>query len=392
MGIFSSSKNKDELALVFDIGSSSIGGALFLIQKNGVPKIIYSIREPITLEKTISFDRFLSLTLKSLEAVATKIGKTGLGAPKETFCVLSSPWYASQTRSILLKKDTPFIFNSKLADSLIQKEILSFEADCKEKYTSNGEKVVPIELKNMQILLNGYPTQKPLDQKASELEMTVFVSMGTESVLEKIKEVIGKHFYHKNIKFSSFIMSSFAVARDIFVHQDNFLLIDIGGEVTDISMIKKDILRSSVSFPFGKNFLIRGVASILDCSLDEAISYISLYKDGHIADSSLKKIEPIINKLKNEWLTKFQESLVKLSNDISIPSTIFLTVTPELANFFTETIKSEQFNQYTLTESKFKVVFLGSQALHGVALIKDDIVHDSFLIIESIYISRFLHK
>jgi len=99
----------------------------------------------------------------------------------------------------------------------------------------------------------------------------------------------------------------------------------------------------------------------------------------------------VINKLKSQWLAKFQESLINLSNDISIPSTIFLTVDQALADFFIETIKSEQFNQYTLTESKFKVVFLGTQALHGIALFQENVIRDPFVIIESIYVNRFLH-
>jgi len=49
MGIFSKPKEEKELALVFDIGSSSVGGAVFEIQKFGIPKIILSIREPIIL-------------------------------------------------------------------------------------------------------------------------------------------------------------------------------------------------------------------------------------------------------------------------------------------------------------------------------------------------------
>lgn len=390
MSIFEEKKNKEELAVVFDIGSSSVGGALILVGSTGVPKIIFSIREPIILEKKIKFDRFLTLTLKSLEIVANKISLAGLGAPKKTFCVLSSPWYASQTRTIVLNKNTPFIFNSKLADSLIEKEVKLFEDECKEKFVSTKEKIVPIELKNMRIMLNGYVVPKPLGQKTRELQMTIFVSMSGEQILQKIKEAVGKHFYSQNIKFSSFAVASFTVARDLFIEQDNFLLIDIGGEVTDISMIKKDILCSSISFSLGCNFLTRGVASLLDCSLSEAMSYLSLYKNGHMSDSAMKKIEPVINKLKTEWLSKFQESLVNLSNDISIPATIFLTVDQNLSDFFTETIKSEQFNQYTLTESKFKVVFLGVQALGGLVSVKGDITRDSFLIIESIYINRFL--
>jgi hypothetical protein len=391
MGIFWGTKEKEELALVFDIGSASIGGSLFLIQKSNAPKIIYSVREPITLEKEISFDRFFSLTLKSLETVANKICLTGLGAPKKVFCVLASPWYASQTRTIIFKKNTPFIFNQKLADTLLQKDIKLFEEESSKKYIDSKNRILPIELKTMQIILNGYSVSEPLDQKATELEMTVFISMSGEQVLERIKDIIGKHFYSRNIKFSSFAMASFAVVRDLFHDQDNFLLMDIGGEVTDISMIKKDILRSSISFSLGKNFLIRGIASTLDCSINEAISYISLYKNGHIADSSLVKIEPIINKLKMEWLTKFQESLVNLSNDISIPATIFLTVDQDLADFFTETIKSEQFNQYTLTESKFQIILLGNQTLEEIVSFKSGTLRDSFLTIDSIYINRFIY-
>ena len=389
MNIFNGTKNKDELALVFDIGSSSISGALFVLQKNNIPQIIYSVREPITTEMNISFDRLFSLTLKSLEVVSNKICMQGLGAPKKVFCVLSSPWYASQTRTIVLKKNTPFIFNQKLADTLIEKEVKLFEEECIEKYSHTKSKVLPVELKNMQIMLNGYVVPKPLNQKAQELEMTIFVSVSEENVLEKIKDIIGKHFYSQNIRFTSFAIASFAVARDLFIEQDNFLLIDVGGEVTDISMIKKDILRSSISFALGRNFLIRGIAGVLDCTLDEAISYISLYKDGHIADATLSKIEPVINKLKGEWLKKFQESLVNLSNDISIPATIFLTADQDLADFFTETIKSEQFNQYTLTESKFKVVFLGVQTLASVVSFKSNTLRDPFMAIESVYINRF---
>jgi hypothetical protein len=391
MSIFGGGKNKEELVLVFDIGSSSIGAAFFLMQKANPPKIIYSIREPITTDKNLSFDKFLILTLKSIEIISKKISIKGIGGPSKIFCVLSSPWYMSQTRNISLKKNTPFVFNIKLADSLIEKEVNLFKEECVKTYVHTNSKVLPIELKNMQIMLNGYVVPKPANQKATELEMTIFVSMSEEEILEKIKETIGKHFYKENIKFSSFSMASFTVVRDLFIEQNNFLLMDIGGEVSDISMIKKDILRSSISFPLGRNFFIRGIASLIDCSLDEATSYISLYKDGHMSDSSLSKIEPIINKLKKEWLVKFQKSLVSLSNDISIPSTIFLTVDQDFSDFFTETIKSEQFNQYTLTESKFKVIFLGSQALKDVVSFKNDTNRDPFIIIDSIFINRFLN-
>jgi len=390
MRIFSDDKKKEELMLVFDIGSSSVGGALFLMQNSRVPKIIFSIRESITLQKDLNADQFLSFTIKSLDIIVNKIYMAKLGAPKRIFCVLSSPWHVSQARVIKLAKNTPFVFTSKLADSLIQKEISLFEEEHLKKYANTGSSFRSIEFKNIKTMLNGYETSQPLNQKVKEIEMTVFISISEELVLKKIEETIGQYFHFKEIKFSSFVIASFTIVRDIYINQENFLLIEIGGEVTDISMIKKNTLRESSSFPLGRNFIIRGVSSILRSSLDEAKSFISLFQNGHTALDMSKKLSPIIDKLKMEWLQKFQESLANLSNDISIPETIYMVVDKDLAGFFCETIENEQFNQYTLTESKFKVVFLSVEVFHGMATFEENIVRDSGLIIDSIYINRFL--
>ncbi|HPS21548.1 MAG TPA: hypothetical protein PLO44_01950 [Candidatus Paceibacterota bacterium] len=390
MGFFSKSKKTEDLMLVFDIGSSSVAGAFFKATDSGVPKIIYTTREPISLEKDINPERFLELMLKTLEKVVYKMATRKIGAPKKVFCVLASPWYASQTRVIKYSQETPFEFTQKLADSLIQKEIKIFEDENLKQYSDEQNKIRAIELRNMKISLNGYDVQNPMGKKATSLEMTVFISMSPEQILSPMEKVINMHFRCKEIKFSSFAMASFAVARNTFVHQDSFLLIDIGGEVTDISMVKKDVLSSSISFPLGRNFMIREVSETLHCSLAEAKSYISLYKDGHAAKEVENKLEPIMKKLEAKWLKSFQESLVNLSNDISIPATIFVTVDQELNNFFSKIIKTEQFNQYTLTESKFRIIFLGTEALHGIATFQEETPRDAFLIIESIYINHFL--
>src|SRR3989344_28871 len=392
MRIFSQGKGQDELALVFDIGSSSVGGALFRVEKSGIPKIIITVREPITLGKSFDVDRFLSLTIKSLDVVVEKIYKAGLGAPSRFFCVLSSPWHVSQTRVIRLEKNVPFIFSPKLADDLIKKEITLFEEEYLAKYPKTESKVRSIEFKNIKIMLNGYETSNPLDQKAKELEMTIFISISPEQVLSKIEETIREHFQIKDIEFSSFAMSSFTVVRDMYINQGDFLLAEIGGEVTDISMIKKNALHGSISFPLGRNFIIRRVASTLHSSLDEAKSFISLFEDQHVKESVAQKLGSVIDKLKIEWLQKFQESLAILSNDISIPSTIYIIEKKNLADFFCTIIKNEQFNQYTFTESKFKVIFLGAEVFHGMVLFDGNTIRDSGLIIDSIFINRFLIK
>ena len=392
MGIFSKDKKKKDLTLIFDIGSSSVGGALCYIENSGLPKIIYSIRESIAFQDEIDFNKFLYSTTKSLDIVANKICMLGLGKPKNTFCFLSSLFYISQTRTIKLEKNTPFIFTSKLADSLIKKEVNLFEEEYSIKDIYSTQKFRPIELKNMKTMLNGYVVDNPLNQKIRELEMNVFISISPEEIIKKIEYTIGRYFNPQEIKFSSFAFASFSTARDLFSHHESFILIDIGGEITDISVVKKDVLSDSISFPMGYNFIIREFSNALNCTLDEAKSLVSLYKDGHMEDEINEKFGPIINKIKVEWRKKFEESLFNISNDISIPSNIFLTADKDFEVLFKEIIKTEEHNQYSLTREKFKIISLNTRELHGLVIFNENVNRDSFITLESIYINRLFGK
>ena len=393
MGIFlNNNKIKNNLILVFSIRSSSINGAIFEVQSSGIPKIIFSVQELIKIEENVDIDHFLLSTIKSLKIVASKIYNARLGAPSRIFCVLSSPWYVFQTRIINFKKNTPFIFTSKLVDELVKKEIKLFEDEYTLKYDNSDNRVRVIELKNIKTKLNGYEISEPLNKKTKELEMNILVSICGEQVLKQVENTIGEYFHFKKIEFSSFILSFFTIVRDMYPKQENFLLVDISGEVTDVSMSKKNTLRESMSFPLGRNFLTRGVALDLGCTLSEADSLISLFKDGHAEESTAKKLTLILNKIRIEWLKKFQESLANLSKDISIPPTIYMVVDKDLADFFSETIKSEQFSQYTLTESKFEIIFLDTELFNKIIEFKENVFREPFLIIDSIYISRFLIK
>lgn len=389
MKLFSKNKNKEDIVLLFDIGSASLGAAFVLRRHDELPKILFSFRENITIEKDFDFDRFLASTIKSLDIVVDKVFSEKKFVPEKVFCVLSSPWYASQTRNIKLSKDKDFIFTEKLLNDLSKQEINLFEEENLSKYLHDNNKVRLIEFKNMKTMLNGYFSISPFGKKARDINITSFISASPEEILSKIENSINRHFNNKKISFLSFSMASFMATRDVFNHEEDFLLIDIGGEITDISMIKKDVLTTSISFPIGSNLLIKQISEDLHCSINEAISFLSLYLDGHAGKSTDKDISKVLDSFKKDWISKFQESLFSFSTDISIPSNIFLSVDENIGIFFKEAIKDEKFNQYSFTESKFNIVILNTDILHNFIKLENGVLHDSFLSIESIYINRF---
>lgn len=390
MSIFSGFKKRDDLILVFNIGSSYVEGTLFIAKESGVPEIVFSTKEDIVVEKDLSIDRLLFFTIKALNVVAKRAFNAHLGAPSKIFCVLSSPWYFSQARIINYKKNTPFVFTNKLADSLIKKERNFLEEEYITKNVNNKDRSRIIEFKNVRVTLNGYETNSPLNQKVKELEIFVFVSFSGEDFLKRIENTVADYFNFESIIFNSFTLASFSMIRDMHMQVNDFLLVDIGGEVTDISMTKSGALRELSTFPLGRNFLIREISSRLNITIAEAGGVISLLKDKHAEKFFEKKSLLIVDILKKEWLKKFQESLEAISLDISIPSTIYVVVDSDLADFFLKIIEDEEFSQYSLTESKFKVIFLDIKMLHGIASFEEKVLRDPSIVINTIYINNFL--
>ena len=135
---------------------------------------------------------------------------------------------------------------------------------------------------------------------------------------------------------------------------------------------------------------MRGIADAMRCTKSEAESYVALLNAGHADPATDKKLSPILVKLKTEWLTKFQESLANLSRDISVPYIIYLSADPDFIHLFGQVIEAEQFNQYTLTESKFKITFLDTGTLHGIVEFENDTARDPFIMVDASYINHFL--
>ena len=328
--------------------------------------------------------------MKALDAVLSKVHKISLGSPIRIFCVISSPWHISETRVINFNKNTPFVFTSLFADNLIQKEMILLKEEHLNKYRDNTSRF--FEMKNMKVSLNGYHILNPINQKAKEVEMNMFVSFSPVNILTQIEDKIEHYFTNRDIKFSSFVLPVFTLVRDFYVNKDAFMLVDIGGEVSEIYLAKEHVLENSGSFPLGINFMIRELSLALKCSFEEARTHLSMFKDGHMDRVTLLKINPITNELKKNWLKNFELALSNISKGTSLPSCIYLLVEKDFQDFFIQLIKSETFSQQYLTNSKFKIIPFDASIFYKMVEHKKGVDFDTNLAIDAIYINRFLNK
>ncbi len=384
---------KEKLIAIFDIGSGSVVGAIVKIPNDGIgiPVIIKSIDTEIKFQENFDFNLFINDMVTALHATASSLYNKKVGAPDEIYCVLASPWYLSETRTIKLSRDKQFVFNKKLANELIQKEVANLATVYGDKYNTDESAPEMIEQHTMAVALNGYSINQPLGIKCNSLKMEMIISLSPKLCLDKIRQTLSKTFHHTKVNFSSFTLMSYLAVRDKYIKQDSYLLLDIRGEITDVGIVTKGVLKAVLSFPFGKKAFFKYMCTKMEIELRDAKELFKLYSDDNLSEEFKKKVIPLFDSIKNSWSEAFRQCINTLPRSLILPNTIFLTADDDIKNWFTGLLQTDEYIKSMVSDHKCSVITLDGPDFLNMCDVKDGICNP-FLMIESIAIMRKIGK
>ena len=391
--LFKKSGNKSKMkkyALLVDIGGDSVTAALVLFENN-ISTIISTDTTKMEILSDLTYVRFEKEMQKALTSSLNKTLQYVTSPVDVVNVCLSSPWYESQVRTAKLVRPTSFIASKTILDDIVKREIKSFEEEEIKTKNLSGDTVRAIESQTIKVLLNGYEVNEPIGQSAKELELTIFLSIASEHTLKDIEDIISR-VYTAPINFSSFLSMTYLVSRDFFPHQENYVLVDVGGEITDISIIKNNGLQQSFSFPCGKNFILRRLSGCLKRTIPESETLWALHTENKTSGKVKEICEDTLSTAKNEWQILFQKALYTASKDLYIPNVILLTVDEDLADWFSNAIKNEQFHQSLLAGMEFKIIPLNSILFNDILDFGLNVPKNSSIMIEAIGSRYYLNS
>ena len=386
MGFLSFGKNKEKIVAIFDVGSGSVGGAIVKIDTTGknMPIILKSIRSEIKYREDRNFDLFLIDMIEAFNITLNALYESKIGAPKEIFCTLSSPWYVSENRLIKMAREHSFIFNEHILDELVEKEINNITESYKKKYNNSSE---VLEHQVMGISLNGYSVSNPFKKHTKSVEINISISLSLKSCLDKIRESLSKVYPHAEVSFSSFVMNSFIAIRDKYVSPDSYLLIDIGSEITDLGIVSKGILKISLSFPFGNKKLYQIICDQLKIELRDAKELFNLFSKDALASPQKEELMKALKLVESEWGNAFRQCLKVMPNTFSLPETMFLTIDNDTKKWFVDMINNEEYIKSIIVPSKCNIITLDGPSFLNMCN-NEGGPCDPFLMIEAIAIMR----
>ncbi|MCR4311376.1 MAG: hypothetical protein NUV54_02305 [Candidatus Taylorbacteria bacterium] len=366
-------KSVHACGVVLDVGSMSVAAGLYVTNPRGDVNLLYATRERIHFQKKLTGEALFSAMCTALDTTLLHLEKYGMERSMreggksyvvDTVSVtLSSPWHASEMKTLKKRLEKETVITEAIVNELITDEEQSFERRLTAKEAELLHQPAPLERKIIEMSLNGYPSGNPYGKRASTLEVKVFESMSSSLLIKKIKRSVGKYFPVEAVVFHSFSMTAFASIRDQFPHIDNFLIVQVDGEITDITIVKKGVVAEMVSFPFGHNNIVRALSVVCDnypnCTLE---GLLSLHTSKVINSRDKKRVDEAVSNAKKEWLDKFNSAIASFSEQMFLPKTVFIFEDIPHTSLFEEFLKKAESSQFTITAEPFTVLKLFNQS------------------------------
>jgi len=368
--LFGKQTKDEEVGLILDIGSASVAGALVLFAKKKQPRVLYVTRIPITVPDNIDEHDFtksmVSFVKKAIEEVSIKgiqhlnFRKLRKKDIRRVFCIYASPWFASETKTISIKNDVPKELTKRMVDDIVNKE--------KKLLTENlgiQDEASIIEQKIISTKLNGYLTSNPYGKEVSDVEMTIFLGVVPTNIINAIEDTVNSSLHPDEIIHHSFSLVAYRTITDVFPADSNSIVLDVTGEVTDITVIEDDVMVQTASIPFGRNTLVRAIVKEKKANSDIALSLLHLYSNERAESKLYTEIDAIVADIHQDWKKEIGKILPDLAG-----RTIFVTADEDVAPIF---------KKYITYNDPNKVIILNEEHFNSLVATEKNIKEDSFI-------------
>ena len=361
MSFFSFTKrNKESYSLVFNIGSGCVSGGLIKFTEESGVDIVHYEKEIITYQEKISAPKHLEYMKNALTILASKVKVAGVTVDR-AFYMFSSPWSASQTKIIKINELKPFKITPEYIKRIIDQQEKEYQTEI-----SQAGKI--IEKKIIQIKINGYVVSDYLNKITKDLEISVFFTVVPEDILQVVDQAVSKTFQVKNIWCHSLALSLLTNIRNLFPQKPDFICLDVSEEITDISIVKDNVMVSSASLPLGRNDFIRDLSFILKVTKPVADSMINMNCTGSHDELAALKLSVAMDNAARNWLIKIFEILDSFKNKIYVPEDIFLITNSDLSCFLKSKLEKHDFRVTLVENKKLKINFKTEDIIYKLEL------------------------
>ncbi|PIR69894.1 MAG: hypothetical protein COU47_00450 [Candidatus Niyogibacteria bacterium CG10_big_fil_rev_8_21_14_0_10_46_36] len=357
--------HNEKINIGIAIGTGSVNAIIYGVRNGAKPRIIKSVLRPHSVMPQPDFKALEQFVKHEFGEVKKDFADVLHGERiHDVHVLLSSPWYFSQTRIVNISNKEPFVAEKSFLKENINEEKERFIQDARKQFSFPAEDYAIIEMSFMKILMNGYEVNDFLNKKAHEVSLDMYMSLSLKSFIDHLTHVLETHFAPEDITFYTSPFIFFRTLKQLWEDEEGkvafnidagVLAVEIGGEITDVTVIRKGIIEETFSFGKGLHFIIRRLASALGVPPKDAISLFHAWAQGKVEASKEKKIASIIEEGIGEWKSLLEKVLKDASSRALLPKTVAFLGEGAVYDGFVKAFSDESFKEYVLQDKPFDI-------------------------------------
>ncbi len=350
MGLFTAKNNSPRYGVLVDIGSGSVLASIVASDPNKThPEIIWSAREYTPFREVDEMSVGAKSIKTSLMNVFMRLDSEGRKVLVETVggrqpelslmqVTITSPWSYTVTKTITYQQDEEFTVSDQMIDELLKTAEKKVMEELKE-----NEKMYQLDLSlvsrtTADVVANGYSTKLLRKQQAKDLRLFQTNAVAQNNILKALVETKNKTVVNSDLEVYSFMLVFFYVIKDLFPTANDYCLVDVTYEATELCVVRDGVLRYCTNIPFGAYSIAREISSVTSVPLQEAYNYLGKENMQYLlekcSEKQKKEVEYIFEKYNDRLVDLFRET----GDSLYLPKRIFLHSNLKTESFFKKNI------------------------------------------------------
>lgn len=386
--MFFSARSKTTIVAVYDVSSCAVSGAHAILGPGREIQITAQQHSHTPFVTDINAARLLDQSVAALTKTVAAIQKETRHHPEHVQLVLSSPWYFSQTRQIVYKKNTPFVCTRELIDMLITADVQQMRNESPHFGVEGEYRIVDKQIS--QVLLNGYAVEDPYGKKTQNISFALIVTIAPKQAIERFTAVLERAYGSRSVHIAASPYVSYVALRDSVGVAPDAMVIDIGEEVTDVAFIKNDIFLYQHSFPVGTHGLYRVLAEQGKHTDGEVKAAITSFRLGKLSHTAKRGVEQAIVTFISTWQQGMRTVIDEGQFGLTIPAQCFIVADPLFEQLFVKAITHDVFMQHSVAQGSMEPLFVKQSMVEGLLQHTASGSIDTTIALDVLFIQRLL--
>ena len=365
------SRNAPRSALVFDFGTSAVKILLCdyfddRVEVVGGTKVKFP-KEVFGEEGTITQIDPLEKLLDA--SIAALVNKAKRSRPALALLGLSDLNASGYTSKINYRRAHPerSITEAEFQNILRQVEMRANQIMQKmiRWQTGDGETAALVNSEVLDLKLDGYQIASPVGSAGKNLVFTVYNAYTKEQTLKLLASLF-RRLKFSLLSISCSIYPAMRALLDSFGDDLSAVVVDIGGEITDVGVISKGRILGHTAFGIAGSAFSKTIAEAMDLDIERAEMLKLAFAGGKLENNSMKDVRAIVGTDCKVFLSGVELVLKDFPGIRDLPSQVVVfgggSLLPGVISSF-QTYEWKQFSPSS--DQQLKVIHLQPQKLTG---------------------------